>query len=167
MAKFAANTSVSRSKSLEEIESTLMRYGATGFSYGWQGERAMVQFEAAQRRIRFVVPLPDRNAKEFTQTATGKLRAPQSAQAEWEQSCRQRWRALALVVKAKLEAVAAGISTFESEFLANIVLPNGSTVGDSAIPAIAIAYETGRMVPMLPGPKQKAGERVGEGMSGR
>ena len=46
-------------------------------------------------------------------------------QAAWEQVCRQRWRALLLIIRAKLEAVASGITTLENEFLANIVLPDG------------------------------------------
>ena len=40
-----------------------------------------------------------------------------TAHGRWEQACRQRWRALALVIKAKLEAIDAEISTFEEEFL--------------------------------------------------
>lgn len=53
---------------------------------------------------------------------------------------RQRWRALLLTVKAKLEAVECGISTLEQEFLAFIVLPNSMTLGDwimeNALPQI-------------------------------
>lgn len=58
---------------------------------------------------------------------------------------RLRRRALALVVKAKLEAVAAGITEFDDEFLAHLILPNGTTVGDHVRPAIQHAYETGQM----------------------
>ena len=50
-------------------------------------------------------------------------------QSAWEQACRQRWRALLLIIRAKLEAAEAGISTLETEFLANIVLPDGRTAG--------------------------------------
>ena len=67
-----------------------------------------------------------------------------------EQACRQRWRALALIVKAKLEAVEAGISSFELEFLPYPMLPNGGTVGAWALPRIALACATGQMPPMLP-----------------
>lgn len=56
---------------------------------------------------------------------------------------------MALVIKAKLEAVEAGIAAFEEEFLAHIVLPNGSTVGQFMMPQIAAVYETGRMPPLL------------------
>jgi len=66
-----------------------------------------------------------------------------------EQACRQKWRALSLVVKAKLEAVESGITTFEDEFLAHIVLPNGQTVGEQALPRVREAYATGGNVPLL------------------
>ncbi len=153
MSRYASNTSVSRSKSIEEIESTLTRYGAQGFGYAWEGDTAMVQFQDANRRVRFMLTMPDRTSREFTHTpGRGNERSPEAAYKEWEQACRQRWRALSLVVKAKLEAVEAGITSFEAEFLAHIVLPNGSTVADQALPAIAAAYETGKMQPMLQGP---------------
>ena len=63
----------------------------------------------------------------------------------------ERSRALALAVKAKLEAVEAGIAEFEDEFLAYVVLPSGETVGDTARPAIAKAYQTGTMQALMPG----------------
>ena len=68
----------------------------------------------------------------------------------WEQACRQRWRALLLVVKAKLEAIETGIATFDGEFMANIVLPGGGTVGDWMTPQIERAYLTGAVPAMLP-----------------
>ena len=69
---------------------------------------------------------------------------------KWEQACRQRWRALALVIKAKLEAVESGITTFEDEFLAHIVMPDGQTVATHIKPRIAEAYEGGRMLALMP-----------------
>ena len=49
---------------------------------------------------------------------------------------RQRWRALALCIKAKLEAVECGITSFEEEFLAHVVMPNGQTFGKLALAQI-------------------------------
>jgi hypothetical protein len=145
---------VSVEKSRAEIERTLQKYGAEGFMYGWQGSRAAVQFEMNGRRIKFELPLPDKTSREFTHTAgRNSPRSPTQALAAWEQACRQRWRALNLAIKAKLEAVECGIATFEEEFLAHIVLPNGGTVGAWMVPQIAAAYENRKMPPMLPGPK--------------
>ncbi len=59
-------------------------------------------------------------------------------------------RTLEDVVKAKLEAVEAGISTLEREFLADIVLPSGQTFGAWAAPQLESAYANGRMPALLP-----------------
>lgn len=150
MPTYASTTSVSSDKSRAEIEATLRRYGAESFAYMSSRDRAVVMFEAHDRRIKFELPMPDPKAPEFTRTSNRKLvRTAAQSETAWEQACRQRWRALALVVKAKLEAVEAGITTFEEEFLAHIVLPNGETVGQNAIPRIDNAYRTGHVPPLL------------------
>lgn len=150
MPTYASNTAVSSDKSRAEIENTLRRYGAESFAYLSARDRAVIAFEAHGRRIKFDLPMPDPQDPAFTRTpASKRVRGSEQAHNAWEQACRQRWRALALVVKAKLEAVEAGITSFESEFLAHIVLPNGETVGESAIPRIEIAYRTGRVPPLL------------------
>jgi hypothetical protein len=151
MPQYAAKTDVPTTRSFAEIERTLTRYGATEFQYGWQGTEARVLFGIANRRMLFRLPLPDRQDKEFTRTQTGRPRSATAAGDAYEQATRQRWRALALVIKAKLEAVDAGISTVETEFLANIVLPDGTTVGDRVAPGIELAYRTGQMPELLPG----------------
>jgi hypothetical protein len=149
--RYAEGTSVATDKSRAEIERTLQRYGATAFAYGWQSNKASIQFEAKGRRIRFLLPLPDRNDKRFTHTAAkAEARTESGAHAAWEQACRQSWRALLLIIKAKLEAVEARIVTFEDEFMSHIVLPSGQTVGEFMKPQIAIAYDRGTMPPLLP-----------------
>lgn len=152
MSRYAAQTSVSADKSRAEIESLLTRYGANGFFYGWQGETALVGFTYSARMIRFELAMPPKNAREFTHTpGRGNRRSADDALAAWEQATRQRWRALGLVIKAKLEAVESKISTFEAEFLANIVMPNGQTVGAWVGPQLEQAYEHGKMPALLPG----------------
>lgn len=152
MTRYAADTSVSAEKSRAEIERNLQRWGATQFMYGWDSDRAFVGFRMNNRQLRFVLQMPDRTAKEFWFTPSrGTKRTEAQAYAEWEQACRQRWRALNLVIKAKLEAVESGISTFDDEFLAQIMLPNGRTVGEQIHGDIALAYETNEMPALLPG----------------
>lgn len=156
-ARYAADTSVSQDRSRSEIEATLKRYGATSFMYMTEDTRAMIGFRIADRMVKFLLPMPDPKAREFTHTpAKHQARSPAEAHKAWEQAGRQRWRALALVIKAKLEAVAAGITTIEDEFLAHTVLPDGQTVGEFMQPQIAIAYERGSMPTtlMLEGPSQ-------------
>lgn len=155
MARYAENTSVSSERSRAEIEQTLARYGADGFMYGWDGGTAVLAFQMHGRRIRFDLQMPERNAEEFTKTETGRERAPAQSAKAWEQACRQRWRALALVIKAKLEAVESGITMFEEEFLAHIVLPGGDTVGHWMLPQVDRSYKSGQMPPLLPGPDER------------
>lgn len=149
--RYAEATKVSTDRSVAEIQKLLRRFGATAFTYGWDESSAALMFEMADRRILFRLPMPNPRDREYTHTPTGKSRAPGAAEQAYEQSVRQRWRALALVIKAKLEAVSAGITTLEQEFLAHIQMPDGRTVGEHTAPAIAAAYESGEMPRMLPG----------------
>jgi len=146
--KYAENTQVSSERSRNEIERTLERYGASAFGYGWQNSSATVMFQMNGRQIRFIIHLPDK--EQFKTTDTGRLRKQTAVHQAYEQAVRQQWRALALVVKAKLEAVESGISEFDQEFMAHIVLPNGQTVGQFMLPQVSEAYETGKMPKMLP-----------------
>src|SRR5262249_48857085 len=162
MPRYASATSVAVERSRAEIERILQRYGASRFAYAAEPERAQVVFEAHGRRVRFVVPLPPRDDPVFTHTeARRSPRRPEEVYRLWEQACRQRWRALALAIKAKLEVVEAGISTFEDEFLAHVILPTGETVGEWLGRQIAHAYQTGREPPLLLGgsPPRRGGGR--------
>lgn len=155
MTRYAESTTVSSEKSRGEIEKTLTRYGADQFMYGWKDGAAVVAFRAQGRHIRFMLPMPDRNDDRFKYTnhtnQWARKRLTDAAQAEkYEQAVRQLWRALALCIKAKLEAVEAGITTFEDEFMAQIILPNGESMSEHARPLIARAYATGQMPPLLP-----------------
>lgn len=153
MTQFAAETSVPVEKTRTEIERTLARYKADAFGYMVEPGSARIAFRMAGRHYRFLLPLPRR--ADFLKTATGQLRAEESVDRAIAQAERQRWRALLLIIKAKLEAAAAGITTIEDEFLAHAVLPDGSTLGEWAEPQIAEAYRVGAMPPnlMLQGPR--------------
>lgn len=141
---YAENTTVSVEKSRAEIEATLRRYKADGFGYMTEGRVAKIAFRMANRHIRFILTLPDPTSRDFTHSSRG-WRSADLAEKMWEQACRQRWRALSLVIKAKLEAVTAGITTVEDEFLAHTVLPDGRTMGEWAKPQIEEAYRIGTM----------------------
>ena len=147
---YAQNTSVSTIQTHMEIERTLNRYGADGFAYAAQGDMATVIFGMESRRMRFVLTLPDPEEFRYTSHSPPRERSQKAQDDSYDQACRQKWRALLLVIKAKLEAIESGISTLEEEFLANIVLPDNTTAGDWLIPQIGEAYRTGEMPPMLP-----------------
>ena len=146
---YAQTTTVAAEKSRNEIERTLVRFGADQFVYGWDREDAVIQFRYETRIVRFQLPLPPKD--DFALTPAGRQRrAPAAQEKAWEQATRASWRSLALIVKAKLVAVEAGIVGFEEEFLAHIVLPDGQTVGEFMLPQVATAYEVGDMPMALP-----------------
>jgi hypothetical protein len=159
--RYASETTVSVARSKAEIEELLSRYGAGQFVSGWettkQNVRAVIGFAVEGRQVRFELPLPAKSSEEFAKTPAGrKRRNPADQEKAWEQACRQRWRALALVVKAKLEAVETGITTFEQEFLAHIVIPgSGKTVGEWIAPQIDAAYIHGKALKLLPGNREE------------
>jgi hypothetical protein len=152
MTQYAERSKVSVASSKQEIEEIVTRYcgAAINFATVMRDGTAMILFEAKSRQVRFEVTLP--SMAEFAKvTKWGKEReaTPEQMHGSYEQACRQRWRALALVIKAKLEAVESGISTFEQEFMGNIVLPNGKTVGQWMAPQLEQAYANNKMPPML------------------
>ena len=107
------------------------------------------------RRVQIMLLPP---IDDYARTPRNARRTAAAQRSVWEQSCRRRWRALLLIIRAKLEAVESGIATLESEFLANLVLPDGGTVGDWLEPQIDQAYATGRMPPMLGVPAPTLGQ---------
>ncbi len=166
MARYAEGTSVPVDQSRREVERILERYGASGFGYAWdrreertctdctRGPAALercevehawsvrtearelvhITFKLKERVVRLDVPMP-------TKTEAG------GSNEKLERRTRERWRALVLVLKAKLEAVECGISTLESEFLANIVMRDGRTIGSAMLTRLPEVCETGRLLP--------------------
>lgn len=137
MSRFAERTDVPADRSRADIERELIRYGANGFGYHWEKREqrmfATIVFQFKERRIRLDLPMP-------TEREVGTA-------SKAEQATRQRWRALLLVIKAKLEAVESGISTLEHEFLANIITDNGRTIGEVVVPRLSEAVAAGRLLP--------------------
>lgn len=147
--RYANKTNVSTTQSRAEIQDTLKRYGATGFREGWNdvedGRRVeQIDFVSSGKLVRFTLVTPAVHDREFRMTRHKKPRKASDRERDqmWQQTVRQRWRALALCVKAKLEAVEVGISTFEEEFLANIVDPKtGRTMSQDVLPQIDNLYK--------------------------
>lgn len=138
--QFAENTSVSVIQTRAEIEKTLMRYGVFERQFTDTTGKSVIQFKSSNRLVRFTLTLPDQNEPRFKVDGNKRTRSPEKKIAAWEQACRQKWRALYLGIKAKLEIVSSGIATFEEEFLAHVVMPNGQTVGELTTPAIEKSY---------------------------
>jgi hypothetical protein len=81
-------------------------------------------------------PRPDRTDRRFTETPTGRERSERTVQEEYEKEERRMWRAVTLVIKAKLEAVESNITTFDQEFLPFIVMPDGRTIAEILVPQL-------------------------------
>lgn len=126
--RYAETTTVPVEQSIADIRGVVAKYEGAQFAYMLGEDQALIAFTKEGRQVRFYVSLKERSA----------------------QDRRVAMRALLLVIKAKLEAVASGIVLFEDEFLANVVLPDGKLVGQEVRSRIATAYQTGEMPRLLP-----------------
>jgi hypothetical protein len=134
--RFAERSRVPVATTRMDIDRLLHLHKATQFGTAadYDIPQARVQFRLHDRIVRFTVPLPD-------PTKMGHER--------FEQAERQRWRALLLVLRAKLEAVESQIASFETEFLGYIVMPNDQTMAELAKPLIGQAYAQRRVPAQL------------------
>lgn len=150
--RYAADTSVPMDRSIAEIRTTVRRYGATEFAHMEREAEAAIGFTMRGRRILFRLAMPNPKDRAFTHTAAKRQeRSAVGAHEAWEQACRSRWRALALAIKAKLEAVEIGIVTFEDEFLASTIPPGSSiTFGEMVREDMRLSHERGELKPLLP-----------------
>lgn len=126
--RYAKTTSVPIERSRQQIEQTLKKYGATKFVYGWQQDSVVMAFEIEGTPVQLRVPLPEK-----------------------PQEQRQVFRVLLLMIKAKLEWIDMGMTTVTREFLADVLLDSGQTVGDWLRPQL----ERGAMPKALPMPGEK------------
>ena len=126
--RYAQRTKVPVNQSRDEVERVLEKVGASSLATMRDGTSAQVAFRIDGRNYVIRLPYPDGAS---------------------EQEIRQRWRALLLVVKAKLEAVEAGITSAEAEFLAHAMLPSGQTLGEHLHDHPEQLTTSGRL--MLPG----------------
>lgn len=135
MPPYANGTSVPVDRTRSEIERLLEKNGATGFIYGSMPGQAMIVFEMKDRRLKFLIPLP--------------VRSRTLPEDRVKSETRRRWRALLLVLKAKLEAVASNIVAFDVEFLSFVVLRNNETVADQIVPQLSGILQDGKLPHLL------------------
>ena len=139
---YAYKTDVEITQSRAEIEAQLGRAGAGQIVGGWDRNTrsGFIIFALGGKQYRLDVPQREYGHREKDQVD------------------RERWRALLLIVKARLELVRAELSTVEVEFLPHMMLPNGKPVAEVIMPAIEKMYEDGQMRPLLPGFNKQLGE---------
>lgn len=155
--RYAASTDTTVEKTRFDLESELYRFGAEGFGYAVQGSRAVVSFLYNNYQIRLELPLPDMNDPQAVLEAgkeiarAGRKRMPTSANEAFDSVMKQRWRALLLILKAKLVAITEEVRSFEEEFGWDIVLPNQQTVGQYLQPQLEEGRRGGTLPKALPG----------------
>jgi hypothetical protein len=152
---FAKHTSVPVEKSKAELERMLTKHGASQRVLGTDDVRGIAfaiftigpkNSPSDTRQVRLQIPMP--KLEEFASGRKYK-QAPEAQRKAHEQACRERWRVVVLAVKAKLELVDLGISTIEREFLADIALPSGVTVGEELASKLREVYATGKVPQLL------------------
>lgn len=158
--RYAEGTAVAVSKTKAELDELLMKHGATQRAFAEDEDRgvAIVLFRLANRNVRLEVKLPELFEYSYATRSkwpTGAYGWTEARRKAWsaskrDQGCREAWRRVLLVTKAKLELVADGTSSVEREFLADILLPNGQTVHQALAEKIESAYRDGSMPPLLP-----------------
>src|SRR5688572_2433459 len=127
--RYAAETEVSVVRSKQQIEQLLVARGVEGYHTGWDQARDVIEFVWKGKQVRFVLPRPKRD--DFRVGPSGLWQTDRQIGQAMEQADRQRWRALYLVVRAKIEAVEAELAVFEEEFLSFIVIPGqNKTIGE-------------------------------------
>lgn len=154
--KYAKGTDVTVRQSLAELEDLIERFAGnqpSGFGYATQGRVTTVQFEIRNRRVRLSIHLPDLETYRMVgiNQHVRAQRTDAETKAAWQREVNRLWRSLVDVVKAKLVAIDDGITTFEAEFLANLVLPSGDTIGERMAVDLETTLRTGELPPLMPG----------------
>lgn len=135
MGAYASSTAVPEERSLAELHRILARFGADELAVASRPREAAVVFRLQGLNVRVRAPLPEEGAELWRRAGERVVRIrADAAAARVAGERRRRLRSLALVVKAKLEAAASGISTLEAEFLAHLVLADGRTAGEALLP---------------------------------
>lgn len=159
MTRYAEKTTVSSEQTRAQLDRLLEQHGATQRATFVDDAKsiAIVAFAMHGRQVKFELHIPsvheikqqaERNCPRGWRGWTPKQRDAWCVKAR-AQIERARWRALLQMARMKLEFIADGISTFEREFLTDIMLPDGRRVGEALEPQIAAAYSTGKMPPLL------------------
>lgn len=153
---YAQGTEVSRSKSLQDIERALTRFGASEFCYATREDRAVVMFRMSAERsgcgeavpVRMGIDLPGRDQFRYT-PRSGQERTDRQIEELRDKEVRRRWRSLHAVIKALLVAVDDGILTFEEAFLSAIVWGDNHTTAEHLLPRMHDALAHGGSGPKL------------------
>ena len=147
---YAESTTVPVEKSIGEITALVKRAGAYRIGHIEDVDSIALQFFLKDRLLRFRVDLP--SVEEVPERdGRGSAIPLERRNRMAAQMCRQKARALLLVIKAKLESVESKVETFDEAFLPNIVTPDGRTIGEITLPQIESGYAAGEQPPLMLG----------------
>lgn len=168
MKPYASGTEVPVERSKAELDSLLGKHGATQRGVMSDEDRgiacAIFTIKARQYRLELPLPKPETFPNTSKLDWEQEITCPQGwnkwtvqqrrawVEGKIDQATRERWRAVVLLVKAKLEIVSIGLSSVEKEFLADLVLPNGQRMHAAVALRIEEAYLSGAMPRLLLGP---------------
>jgi hypothetical protein len=134
MARYAYGTKVSATDSRGEITGILAKHGVSTMAWGTKPTGDFLQFEIGGKLYKFSIDRPSMDDARESFLSAGKTdwgwrhQADQEValDAEW----RRRWRAIVLLIKAKMEFADGGETTVEREFMPYLMLANGQTMAD-------------------------------------
>lgn len=127
---YAKGTKVPVGRSRDEIERVLEKVGADAIG---------IMRDSASAKVAFRL-----NGRHYVISLLNPAEGPRAEQVQ-----RERWRQLLLLLKAKMVAIATGITTPEAEFLAHAMLPTGDTLAEHLHEHPEQLTTTGQL--MLPG----------------
>jgi hypothetical protein len=149
--RYASGTTIAVEKSVAAIQRLVKQHGGRAWRYEERDDQeppsSRISFVLDGLPIRFSVDAPDRADLEIS--PAGRYRTEHQIRAAREAEVRRRWREIALLVRAKLVAVAAGIVDVQEEFLSTTVLSDDETVAEYMLPRLAElqAQQTVRLLP--------------------
>jgi hypothetical protein len=149
--RYAEGTTVAVEASQAELVRILRKHGVERQAWAHGPEGAALQFEAAGRRYQMRIERPDPN--QYPEHRGGN----QAGRSQWtmrEREWMRRWRAIVLLLKAKLEFADGETTTLERELLPYLLLPGERNLAEFMEDGGYEEVERGGMpaFPMLLGP---------------
>lgn len=141
---YAIETKVPVEQTQAEIRKMITKANADSFGIMESTGIVHIAFRLENRNVRFTIPMPKPGGTETKREESARMK-----------QTRSRWRAVMLVIKAKLESVESGIETFDDAFLAHIQTEDGHTFGEHVKSGLRAIYSDGKKIPLLPSPSAK------------